>query len=209
MPESPTSMSMAPDLDLMPPLVLRLPPELRLSEKQFVKICQLNEPLRFETTSEGDLVIMAPEGSETGNMSFDLTGQFSQWVRTDGTGLGFGSSAGFTLPNGAWRNPDMAWVTRSRWEALTRPERARFAPFCPDFVMELRSPSDPLRHLQAKMQEYIDNGARLGWLIDPLEHTVYVYRPGAPVERLEAPETLSGDPVLPGFVLDLREIWNR
>jgi Uma2 family endonuclease len=154
------------------------------------------------------LVIMPPTGGETGRMNFKLTQVFGNWVDTDGTGVGFDSSTGFTLPNGAKRSPDLAWVRRSRWEALTQQQREQFPPLCPDFVLELRSPSDALATVQAKMQEYLDNGAQLGWLIDPIEKKVYVYRPQAPVECLDNPQTVSGDPLLPAFVLELGRIWN-
>jgi Uma2 family endonuclease len=129
-------------------------------------------------------------------------------VRAHGTGIGFDSSTGFTLPNGAKRSPDVAWVRRERWEALSEEERDRFPPLCPDFVIELRSRSDPLTPLQEKMAEYIANGAQLGWLIDPGERRLYIYRPEVTPECLEQPEQVSGEPLLPGFELDLREIWS-
>jgi Uma2 family endonuclease len=192
----------------IPPLVLRLAPVIDMSDEQFFDFCQLNRDLRIERTSQGDLEIMPPTGSETGRMNFELTGVFSLWVHADGSGVGFDSSAGFTLPNGAKRSPDLAWVRRSRWEALTQEQRAGFAPLCPDFVGELRSPSDALEYVQAKMQEYLDNGAQLGWLIDPIEKKVYTYRPQAAVECLDNPQTICGDPVLPGFVFELGKVWN-
>ena len=141
-------------------------------------------------------------------MNFELTGVFSLWVHAEGTGIGFDSSTGFTLPNGATRSPDLAWVKRDRWEGLTPEQRKGFAPLCPDFVIELRSPSDALEYVQAKMQEYLDNGAQLGWLIDPIEKRVYIYRPQTPVACLDNPQTISGEPVLPGFVLELGRVWN-
>jgi Uma2 family endonuclease len=193
----------------IPPLVLRLAPVIEMSDRQFFELCQLNRDLRIERTSQGDLVIMPPTGGETGRMNFELTGLFGHWVYADGTGVGFDSSTGFTLPNGATRSPDLAWVKRERWEALTPKQRQQFPPWCPDFVLELRSPSDALVTVQAKMQEYLDNGARLGWLIDPIEKRVSIYRPQAPVECLDNPQTISGDPVLPGFVLELGRVWNR
>lgn len=189
------------------PLVLRLRPVIELSDDQLLKLCAVNGDLRIERTREGDLEIMPPTNSETGKTNFNLTGDFAIWVRQDGTGAGFDSSAGFTLPDGAVRSPDLSWIREERWKALPREARRKFAPICPDFVLELRSPSDPLSYVQAKMQEYMENGARLGWLIDPVEQRVYVYRPGAPVEQLDRPETLSGEPVLPGFTLDLRVVW--
>jgi len=130
-----------------------------------------------------------------------------QWAKADGTGIAFSSSTGFVLPNGAERSPDLAWVRRARWEALSQDERERFPPLCPDFVGEIRSRSDWLSRLQEKVQEYIDNGARLGWLLDPLERKVHVYRPGEPVVCLDDPETISGDPVLPGFTLHVRQLF--
>ncbi len=192
-----------------PPLLLRLEPAIRMSADEFLKLCSQNGDLRLERTSEGDIVVMPPENSETGNTSNDLAVDCGLWARQDGTGLGFGSSAGFTLPNGAVRSPDWSWIRRDRWAALTREERRKFAPICPDFVLELRSPSDSLGYVQAKMQEYIDNGTQLGWLIDPIEQRAYVYRPGTAVHRLDRPDSLSGDSVLPGFILDLRTVWDR
>ena len=192
------------------PIVLHLGPVRgKLDDHDFFEFCRLNPEWRIERTSAGDLVIMAPTGGLTGSLNFTLTGLFSRWVEEDGTGIGFDSSTGFTLPNGAKRSPDLAWIKRERWEALTEEEREEFPPLCPDFVVELRSRSDTLTSLQAKMEEYLANGARLGWLIDPLDprHPVYIYRPGVDVEILEAPETLSGDPELPGFVLEMQSIW--
>jgi Uma2 family endonuclease len=192
----------------IPPLVLRLAPVIDMSDEQFFELCHLNRDLRLERTSQGDLVIMPPTGGEAGRMNFELTGFFGRWVHADGTGVGFDSSTGFTLPNGAKRSPDLAWVKRLRWEALTPQQRQQFPPLCPDFVLELRSPSDALVTVQAKMQEYLDNGAQLGWLIDPIEKRVYIYRPQTPVACLNNPQTISGEPVLPGFVLELGRVWN-
>lgn len=190
------------------PVILRLTPAIKLDDQQFFELCQLNRDLRIECTKEGNLVIMPPTGGETGRMNFELTVVFGHWVHVDGTGIGFDSSTGFTLPNGAKRSPDLAWVKRSRWEALTPQQRQQFPPLCPDFVLELRSPSDALADVQAKMHEYLDNGAQLGWLIDPLEKKVYLYRPGGPVECLDNPQIVSGDPIFPGFVLDVGKLWN-
>jgi Uma2 family endonuclease len=190
------------------PLVLHLGPLLRrMSDREFYDFCRSHPDLRIERSSEGDLIVMPPAGGGSGARNFSLAVAFGQWVDADGTGIGFDSSTGFILPNGAERSPDLAWVRRSRWDALTEDEKERFPPLCPDFVAELRSRSDALAALQAKLQEYIDNGARLGWLIDPLERKVYVYRPQAQAQCLEDPGTISGDPVLPGFVLDLSRLW--
>lgn len=179
----------------------------KLTEEQFVRLCQENPDLRLELTAKGELVIMPPAGSETGHRNSTLTLRLAGWAETDDTGLAFDSSTGFTLPNGAIRSPDASWVRREKWNALSKEQREGFALLCPDFVVELRSPTDRLSVLQEKMQEYIDNGARLGWLIDPVDKKVYVYRPGQPLESLDNPTTLSGDPVLPGFVLQVHELW--
>jgi len=150
---------------------------------------------------------MSPAGSETGNRNFDLIVQLGIWTRQDGTGIGFDSSTGFTLPNGATRSPDAAWIKLERWNAIPPEQQVKFAPICPDFVVELRSPSDNLQPLKDKLQEYIDNGTSLGLLIDRKNRKVYIYRPQKEVECLDNPSTLSGDPLLPGFVLDLSKIW--
>jgi Uma2 family endonuclease len=180
---------------------------LPLNDEEFFEFCQLNPGLHIERTSNGEVVIMPPHGGESGKQGMEAGGSLWQWAKTDGTGIVFGSSTGFTLPNGAVRSPDLAWVRRARWEALTKEERKRFPPLCPDFVGEIRSPSDRIAGLQEKMQEYIDNGAELGWLIDPIERKVYVYRPGTQVVCLNDPETISGEPVLPGFTLNVRELF--
>jgi Uma2 family endonuclease len=179
----------------------------RLTKEQFALLCQENPDLRFELTAQQELIIMPPTGSETGWRDSRLNLRLAIWAETQGTGLTFGSSTGFTLPYGAIRSPDASWIRQERWNALTKEQRVGFAPICPDFVVELRSPSDRLSELQAKMEEYIANGARLGWLIDPIDKRVYVYRLGQPVETLDDPPTLSGDPVLPGFVFAVRELW--
>lgn len=187
--------------------LLHLRPVIDLSDDQLFELCQINQELWIERTAERDLVIMAPEGWESGNRSMTLGTLLTQWAWQDGTGVTSGSSAGFILPNGAMRAPDAAWVLRSRLASLTTEQKQKFLPLCPDFVVEIRSPSDRLSTVQAKMQEYLDNGARLGWLIDSANRVMYVYRPNQPVEPLENPTTISGEPVLPGFVLDLQRIW--
>jgi Uma2 family endonuclease len=179
----------------------------KLTEEQFGHLCQENRDLRFELTAQQELVIMPPAGSETGRRNSKLNLRLAIWAETQGTGLTFGSSTGFTLPNGAIRSPDVSWIRQERWNALTKEQQVGFAPICPDFVIELRSPTDRLSDLYEKMEEYIANGARLGWLIDPIDKRVYVYRPGQPVETLDDHPTLSGDPVLPGFVFAVRELW--
>ncbi|MFK0732417.1 MAG: Uma2 family endonuclease [Gloeotrichia echinulata HAB0833] len=144
---------------------------------------------------------------ETDQRNFDIIVQLGIWTKQDGTGVGFGSSGGFTLPNGAVRSPDAAWIKRTRWEAIPAEQRKKFAPICPEFVLELRSETDNLRILQDKMQEYIDNGTQLGWLLDRKQRRVFIYRPHIAVEVLDNPQSLSGEPLLPGFVLDLSQVW--
>lgn len=190
-----------------PPLVLRLRPVIELTRDRLLELSSLNKDLQLELTAKGELVVMPPEGTETGGRNQELAGQLWIWTKQDGTGVAFGSSTGFTLPNGAVRSPDASWVKRSRIEALTDEQFRKYAPLCPDFVIELRSPSDSLRVTQDKMREYVENGAKLGWLIDPDRRVVHVYRPDAPVQILENPVSVSGDPTLPGFALDLREVW--
>jgi len=180
---------------------------VRLSDEQFYQLCRDNEDLRLELTSEGELIIMAPTGGTTGSSNAEVTFQLRRWAKKDGTGISFDSSTMFSLPNGAKRSPDGAWVSRVRWDKLTQGERESFVPLCPDFVIELRSRTDRLKFLQEKMEEYIANGASLGFLIDPKSKQVYVYRPNKLFERFDNPQTVSGDPELPGFVLDLTEIW--
>lgn len=178
-----------------------------MSDEQFAALCALNPKRRFEYTSTGDLIIMPPTGGDTGHSHANLTAYFTLWARQDGTGLIFDSSTLFILPNGAKRSPDVSWIRRERWQALTAEERRGYPPLCPDFVLELRSPADRLSTLQDTMQEYCDNGARLGWLIDPLERVMYIYRPGEQVERLEAPVKVSGDPVLVISFVALSRTW--
>ena len=180
----------------------------KLSDEDFIEFCQLNRELRIERTKEGDLIIMPPTYSKTGERNFKLAVEFGVWTKADGTGVGFDSSTGFTLPNGAARSPDLSWMRHERWNALSDEEQNRFAAICPDFVVELRSESDTLKVLQEKMVEYIENGAQLGWLIDPFEKKVYIYHQQSAVECLDNPMSVSGEPLLPGFVLEMKEIWD-
>ena len=189
------------------PVVLRTRPALKMDEEQFFEFCQLNRGWRIERSAEGELEVMVPTGGETSNRNFKLVVQLGIWTDRDGTGVAFESNGGFILPNGAMGSPDAAWVRRERLANLTAEQKQRFLPLCPDFVIELRSPSDPLSPIEAKMREYIENGGQLGWLIDPEERKVHVYRPDGAVRVLENPENVPGDPVLPGFVLDLQPIW--
>lgn len=187
--------------------LVHLRPVIELTDDQLFALCQINQGLWIERTAEGDLVIMPPERGETNNRIITLATLLTQWAWQDSTGVTFGSSGGFILPSGAMRAPDAAWVLRSRLAALTPEQKQKFLPLCPDFMVEIRSPSDRLSTAQEKMLEYIDNGARLGWLIDPASRMISVYRPNRPVEHLANPATIAGEPILPGFVLDLQRIW--
>ena len=178
-----------------------------LTAEQFARLCQENPDLRIELSAQGELLIMPPTGAGTGRRNSRLTRHLDTWAEADGTGVAYDSSSMFTLPNGAVRSPDASWVQRARWEALSPEQQEGFAPLCPDFVVELRSPSDRLSELQEKMLKYIDNGTHLGWLIDPSDKRVYLYRAGQSVEVLDDPALLSGDPVLPGFTLPVHELW--
>lgn len=181
-------------------------PQRPLNDDEFWEFCVRNRELRIEMTREGQMIIMMPVGGEESSRNFLLTGRFAAWVEKDGAGVGFDSSGGFRLPNRAKRSPDASWVLRERWDALTEKQRKKFVPLCPDFVIELRSDTDRLKKLQQKMEEYIENGALLGWLIDPIEKKVHIYRPGAPVEILDNPKEISGEPLLKGFTLKLEGI---
>jgi Uma2 family endonuclease len=192
----------------MPPLVIQMEPAFRMTDDEFFDFCQLNRDLRIERTATGEIIFMPPTGGETGSRNSELNAQLYLWAKQNGTGVVFDSSTGFTLPNGATREPDASWVLRSRLVTLTPQQKQKFLPLCPDFVAELRSPSDRLRDLQDKMDEYMANGAQLGWLLDPEKRQVFVYLPDTPVLHLPNPTTLSGDPILPGFTLSLADIWD-
>jgi Uma2 family endonuclease len=189
------------------PVVLKLTPVINLTDDQLFELCQLNRDWRIEYTAQGELIVMPPTGWETGSQNAEITSQLRWWARGDQTGVASDSSPGFKLPNGTTRSPDAAWVRRSRLTGLTREQKQKFLPLCADFVIELRTPTDNLQAVLDKMQEYMDNGAQLGWLLDPLTRRVHVYLPQRPPEILEAPNSVSADPLLPGFVLDLRKIW--
>jgi Uma2 family endonuclease len=173
-----------------------------------VQLALANRDLQLERTATGELIVMPPTGSDTGYRNLDIAGQLWLWNRQTKLGVAFDSSSGFHLPNGSSRSPDAAWIRQDRWDALSIEQQETFAPICPDFVLELRSKNDSIEKLRAKMREYIDNGARLGWLIDRKNQQVEIYRPGQDVEVLNHPVSLSGENVLPGFVLDLTEIWS-
>jgi Uma2 family endonuclease len=179
----------------------------QVSDEQFYELCHRNPTLRIERNANGEVIFMPPAFSDTGNCNFKVAVQLGIWAERNGKGEGFDSSAGFTLPNGAMRAPDAAWIKIDRWKALTDAQKASFAPICPDFVLELRSASDSLKSLQAKMQEYIENGASLGLLIDRQNRTVYCYRADGSVAVLNDPDAVSCEPELPGFKLQMAKIW--
>jgi Uma2 family endonuclease len=191
-------------------LSLELPRSLKLyvTPEQFEALAASNRELRLERTAQGELIVNPPTGWETGERNRSIIGQLDHWYYENGNlGKAFDCSTGFYLPNGANRSPDACWISPERWDGLTEEQKGTFANICPDFVVELRSSSDTLKSLQEKMREYIDNGARLGWLIDPKNRTVEVYRAGVEVEVLSNPNELSGEEILPGFVLNLRRVW--
>ena len=192
------------------PLFLQLPNQITLTvtSEQFAALAAANRDLRLERTATGQLIVNPPTGSESGKRNAKVITQLGIWGEAnEDLGEYFDSSTGFELPNGANRSPDVSWVRKERWEALTPEQRKGFAPLCPDFVVELRSETDSLKKLREKMQEYMDNGAQLGWLIDPQNKRVEIYRLSKEVEVLEHPSTLSGEAVLPGFTLSLKRIW--
>jgi Uma2 family endonuclease len=193
---------------LSSPLVVQIPPSMQMTDEQFFDFCQVNRDLRIERNKLGDLVIMPPTGSETGNRNFNLAGQLYIWAEQDGTGICFDSSTGFKLSTGAERSPDASWIKLERWNTLSAEQQQKFAPICPDFVVELRSPSDNLKPLKEKMEEYMrEPGVQLGWLIDRKQRQVYIYRPDEPEECLDNPATVSGELVLPGFILNMSKVW--
>lgn len=202
---------MVPAFSRTKALFLQLPNDVSLTvtSEQFAALAAANRELRLERTAAGELIVNPPTGGETGRRNASLTAQLGTWFEANETfGIAFDSSTGFELPNGANRSPDASWVRRERWEALTAEQRKGFVPLCPDFVVELRLESDRLSDLQAKMREYMDNGAQLGWLIDLKNKRVEIYRAGQTVEVLEHPSTLSGEAVLPSFVLTLKRIFD-
>ncbi|MBF2018292.1 MAG: Uma2 family endonuclease [Rivularia sp. T60_A2020_040] len=191
---------------LSSPLLLQFPSSM--TDEQFFELCQINRDLRIERNKNGEISIMSPTGSETGNRNFNIALQVGKWSEEDGTGICFDSSTGFKLSTGAERSPDVSWIKLERWNNLSQEQQQKFAPICPDFVIELRSASDNLKPLQEKMQEYMQEpGIQLGWLIDRKNHKVYVYRPQMPVECVDNPDSISGEDVLPGFVLNMSKVW--
>ena len=187
-------------------LELQAQPVVDMSREQFLRFCQLNRDVRIERSAEGSIAVMAPTGGETGARSGRLFAAVFRWAEDDGSGVAFDSSTGFELPDGAVRSPDVAWVARARLARLPAEDKQGFLPLCPDFVIELLSPSDSRAVVRRKMEEYRDNGARLGWLVDPGRRQVAIYRPGGDPERRTEAGVLTGESVLPGFALDVASI---
>nr|WP_289623998.1 Uma2 family endonuclease [Desertifilum tharense] len=192
---------------MMNALTLQLPSAFQMTNEQFAQLAAVNKNLRLELTSTEELIIMPPTGGETGNRNFEIYIDLGLWNRQTRLGKAFDSSTGFRLPQGGTRSPDVAWLRMERWEALSEEQRKGFLPLCPDFAVELVSETDNLEDTQKKMREYLENGLRLGWLINPKTRQVEIYRPNQAVEVLESPTTLSGEDVLPGFVLNLQPIF--
>ncbi|MEC4816033.1 MAG: Uma2 family endonuclease [Scytonema sp. PMC 1069.18] len=192
----------------MTAVILNLDNIIKLTDNQFYQLCRQNPDIKFERNVKGELIIMPPTGGGTGKRNASIIADFVVWNRQTKLGEVFDSSTCFKLPNGADRSPDVAWIKKERWDALTPEQQEKFPPLAPDFVLELMSPTDTLKETQSKMTEYISNGVRLGWLINRRNRTVEIYRPGQEVEVLESPTQLSGEDVLPGFVLDLQMIWD-
>jgi len=187
----------------MTAVTLQIPQSLKFTDDEFVEIVAANKDLRLELSHQGELTIMSPTGGETGNRNFEMCLDLGYWNRQNNLGKAFDSSTGFKLPNGATRSPDVSWIKIERWNVLTPEQRKKFLPLCPDFVIELRSRTDSLTSLREKMREYLASGLRLGWLINPQQQQVEIYRLNSGVEIINLPATLSGEDVLPGFVLNL------
>ncbi|UXE58828.1 MAG: Uma2 family endonuclease [Woronichinia naegeliana WA131] len=186
---------------------LKLEPAIALSENQFFTLCQQNPDLKIERSGQGELIIMPPTGGETGRKNAELIADFIIWNRQSKLGIVFDSSTCFRLPKGGDRSPDLSWLKKERWDGLTSEQKRKFPPLCPDFVLELLSPSDNLSLAQAKMQEYQANGVQLAWLLNPQDQQVEIYRLGYPVEILFRPRELFGENVLPNFVLNIAWLW--
>jgi Uma2 family endonuclease len=182
---------------------IRLPVNLQVTQAQFKAIVAANRDLKLEKTAKGEILVMSPTGGNTGRRNFNLAGQLYLWNQRYQLGVAFDSSTAFCLPNGATRSPDVAWINQEKWHSLTTAEKDDFLPLCPDFVIELRSKTDSLKTLQEKMQEYLENGLKLGWLINPQEQQVEIYRPNQAIEIVQLPTILSGEKVLPEFILDI------
>ncbi|GCL37821.1 Uma2 family endonuclease [Sphaerospermopsis sp. FACHB-1094] len=191
----------------MTAITINLNPIVRFTDDQFYQLCRKNPDVKFERNAKGELLIMSPTGGETGRINSEINADFGVWNRQTKLGVCFDSSTCFKLPNGANRSPDVAWIKKERWDSLTTEEKTKFPPIAPDFVLELMSPTDSLQETQKKMQEYMENGVKLSWLINPKTRQVEIYRLGKPVEILTAPLELSGEDILPGFILNMAIVW--
>ncbi|MFB6098022.1 MAG: Uma2 family endonuclease [Salinibacter sp.] len=192
---------------IFPPGRMEFIPEKSMDEDEFFELCQRVDPLQLERDPNGTIIVMPPAGSYSSNRSVQIASQLQRWSEETNRGIVFDSSGGFTLPNGAIRAPDAAWVASHRLKPLSRDEKEKFLPLAPDFAAEVRSQNDARSDLEVKMEEYVDNGTRLGWLIDPYEETVTVFRKDGSTEEFDKPATLLGEPVLPGFECNLERIW--
>lgn len=191
----------------MTAITVNLNPIIQLTDHQFYQLCRENPEVKFERNAKGEIQIMSPTGGGTGKRNVEISADFVFWNRQNKLGVCFDSSTCFKLPNGANRSPDVAWIKKERWDSLTTEEKTKFPPIAPDFVLELMSPTDSLQETQKKMQEYMENGVKLGWLINPKTRQVEIYRLGKPVEILTAPLELSGEDILPGFILNMAIVW--
>jgi Uma2 family endonuclease len=191
----------------MTALTLNINSIIKLTKEQLYQLCEENPDLKLERNAQGELIIMPPTGGETGRSNSSINAQIWFWNEQNQLGEVFDSSTGFTLPSGSDRSPDVSWVEKSRWDVLTKEQKERFIPLCPDFVIEIFSPNDSLKKTQQKMQEYIENGCSLGWLLNRKKQEVEIYRPGKDVEVLNSPQNLSGENILPGLIVNLQKIW--
>ena len=190
------------------PLPLRFRHEKPMTDDELMRFCAANDLLRVERDANGEILVMTPAGSKTSKMNLRIGRFLDEWAETDGRGVSFDSSGGFTLPDGSMRAADAAWLRLERWNALSAADQSRYAPVCPDFVIELRSPSDTLNELEAKMEQWLANGAQLAWLIDPSSQTVTVYRPGDAPEVFQQPSSVQGTGLIAGFELVMTRIWD-
>ncbi|NJO75276.1 MAG: Uma2 family endonuclease [Leptolyngbyaceae cyanobacterium RM1_406_9] len=191
----------------MTAFTISLEPVIHMTDEQFYQLCRANPDVKFERNAAGDLIVMSPTGGETGSYNAEISADFVIWNRQTQLGKVFDSSTCFKLPKGGNRSPDVAWIALDRWNQLDREQQRKFPPITPDFVLELLSPTDTLEKTQAKMQEYMNSGVKLGWLIDRDNHYVEIYRINQPIEVLRRPEQLSGEDVLPGFILKMNVVW--
>ncbi|MBN9617710.1 MAG: Uma2 family endonuclease [Acidobacteriales bacterium] len=190
------------------PLPLRFRPATPMSDEELMRFSAANEVLRVERDANGEILVMTPAGSRTSKINMRIGRLLDEWAEADGRGVAFDSNGGFTLPDGSMRAADAAWVALPRWKALSDADQSRYAPLCPDFVIELRSPTDSLSELREKMQQWIANGAQLAWLIDPIERAVSIYRPGEEPEVHQYPTSVQGNGVMAGFELVMARIWD-